>query len=169
MFRKKPTVRLFLRKLEVRPRSDALRHLEQNKAHDSILMQAFECCLREIFSDPSPEETSSPQANDYGIEIVLETYRKGFAGDVQAGSFFFLIFWRPMVVMTATAINLKNKKTTQKYQITRRIRWSEYLALFFQWKVIFGLANPASDSRMLLLVKQTAVELRRKLEQSLKT
>lgn len=72
-----------------------------------------------------------------------------------------------MVAMSADAINLEKSKIHRSFKITRSVRWGEYLALVLQWKVFFGLANPASDSRMLLLVEQTAIELKTRLEQSL--
>ena len=147
-FFKKEKPRVFLGVLEVAPRTDIKRYLDEKSIfEDAKLDTALRQSLTEIFSLPPVQSVSSPLPTDFVLDVVIPKYQSGYAwGDVSFGGIGFPIFWRPKVTVESRLYSLTTQRTKAAFSVTEKMKWGLYIDRIISLRAFFSF-NPTFDQK----------------------
>lgn len=168
-FRRRPPVKLHLGVVRVVPRRDVWRHLEAGLQQGKELRPSLLAVLGESFGYADAADVAKPGDGDGDVcvDIAVESHSRGGFTDFALDFAALPLGWRPKICLCARLYGIQDGKQRMVARVVERMGWGEYLLSLANWRVLIGLADPASDERFAKILLLAGQRLKRKIEVSI--
>lgn len=151
--------RLFLGSVGIVPRSE-FASIEQLGLAPSIDPEpTLEKEIREIFALRPLAEADDPGTNDYGIDVLVASFRTGAALGAHLASLTVPVFWRPRVELKARVFSLSSGKTVATAAATSRMGYRAFARRLLKPAAILSLRPAVSAEDLVQLTREASFAL----------
>lgn len=144
-------------------RSTDMYALPKDDDYEQRVRSSFE----EVVSLPKISERSDPKRSDLGLEIIVVGLRGGMLASLEAGEFFFPIFWRPRVHIKVRLSNLESGATVDSFSGVEKMPWIRFLNSAFRPSSFFGFRATVNSEYVEYMALKCLISVLQKLKSRL--